>query len=283
MVMEMSFPLHATEGKDKFYATMQELHGGVPEEIQQCVHAVLARNVQSRPGTPAICAWDGEMTYDELDEVSTRLACHLDSLHVGPESLVPLCFEKSMWAVVAILAVLKAGGAFVPLDPDHPTSRHEEIFKQTGAEVVLASAQNSGLWGSSPRHVVIVSEASISVLPPGTSAVDAPVEPSNAAYIIFTSGSTEVPKGVVLEHQAVVTSCLGHGQAFGFTQNVRMLQFASYTFDACIAEILTTLLHGGCVCVPSESSRHDDLATAISSMDVNWGVAHSNCCTPTRP
>jgi len=113
---------------------------------------------------------------------------------------VPLCFEKSMWTVVAMLAVLKAGGAFVPLDPDHPASRHEDIFKQTGAQFVLASVQFSTLWVSSGRHVVTVSEASTSQLPTVVEAANLSVEPGNAAYIIFTSGSTGIPKGVVLEH-----------------------------------------------------------------------------------
>ncbi|KAH7111096.1 hypothetical protein B0J11DRAFT_598956 [Dendryphion nanum] len=250
---------------------MQDPHGVVPEEIQQCVHDVFAQDFQSRSGTPAICSWDGEMSYGELDEVSTSLAGLLVNLGIKPEDIVPLCFEKSMWTVVAMLAVLKAGGAFVPLDPEHPAGRQEEIFKQTGAKVVLTSAQSSTLWESLPCNVVLVSKASIGQLPLSNE-IRSTVTPRNAAYIIFTSGSTGVPKGVVLEHQTVITSCLGHGKAFGFTKNTRMLQFASYTFDACIAEILTTLLHGGCVCIPSEHGRCNDLAISIKSMDVNWAL-----------
>ncbi|KAH8727298.1 hypothetical protein GQ44DRAFT_577258, partial [Phaeosphaeriaceae sp. PMI808] len=143
-----------------------------------------------------------------------------------------------------MLAVLKAGGAFVPLDPDHPASRHEDIFRQTGTKVVVASAQHSAHWTSSSYHVVTVSEALTSQLPAVVDAANTLVKPENAAYIIFTSGSTGVPKGVVLEHRAVATSCLGHGQEFGITGLSRVLQFASYTFDACIAEIITTLLCG---------------------------------------
>jgi amino acid adenylation domain-containing protein len=97
-------------------------------------------------------------------------------------------------------------------------------------------------------------------------------EPSNAAYAIFTSGSTGQPKGVLLEHWAVSTSCLGHGKAFRFTSQTRALQFASYTFDACITEIVTTLVFGGCVCVPSEDDRRNRLASVISSLSVNWAL-----------
>jgi amino acid adenylation domain-containing protein len=163
-----------------------------------------------------------------------------------------------------------AGGAFVPLDPEHPASRCEEILKQTNANVVLTSSQYFALWKRSASNVVSVNKASMKDLPDGTDARHPTSSPSNAAYIIFTSGSTGQPKGVVLEHKAVSTSCLEHGKAFGFTAQTRALQFAAYTFDACIAEIATTLINGGCVCIPSESDRRNELARVISTMDVNW-------------
>ncbi len=81
------------------------------------------------------------MTYMELDNLSTTLARHLVDLGIEPEDIVPLCFEKSMWMTVAMLGVLKAGGAFAPMDPEHPRSRHEEIINQAGAKVTLTSAE----------------------------------------------------------------------------------------------------------------------------------------------
>ncbi|EFQ88845.1 hypothetical protein PTT_15093 [Pyrenophora teres f. teres 0-1] len=242
----------------------------VPPEAERCIHDLFTEQAASRPNSPAICAWDGELTYGELDALSSKLAGHLVQLGIKPEDMVPLCFEKSMWTVVAMLAVLKAGGAFVPLDPDHPATRHEDIFRQTGAKVMIASAQHSARWTGISHQVVTVSAGSLEQLSTLANTDSLPTNLKNAAYVIFTSGSTGIPKGVVLEHGAVVTSCLGHGQAFGITNLSRVLQFASYTFDACIAEIITTLLCGGCICVPSESDRRNDLAKAISTMDVNW-------------
>ncbi|EUC39879.1 hypothetical protein COCMIDRAFT_41693 [Bipolaris oryzae ATCC 44560] len=267
--------INLLSSKDK--QQLWEWNAKVPAMVERCVHGLFMEQARARPTAPAICAWDGEttygeITYGELDALSSRLASYLIDLGVGPEVIVPLCFEKSMWTVVAMLAVLKAGGAFAPLDPEHPPSRHEEIFRQTKARVVLASEQYTTLCKREGRVVVTVSKASVHRLLSEASErkVHPDVQPGNSAYVIFTSGSTGTPKGVVVEHQAIVTSSLGHGEALGFTQDSRVLQFSSYTFDACIAEIWTTLIHGGCTCVPSERDRRNSLSEAISRMSVTW-------------
>ncbi|KAL7780698.1 hypothetical protein CFE70_010723 [Pyrenophora teres f. teres 0-1] len=259
---------HDDRGTEKIWAWNYE----IPGVTNKCIHDLFAEQVLAQPNAPAICAWDGKMSYSVLDNLSTTLAGYLVKIGVKPEDVVPLCFEKSMWTVVAMLAVLKAGGAFAPLDPDHPASRHKEILRQTSARVVLVSAQHSARWASSSCHVVTLSEASISQLTADDDLPNFSATPGNAAYILFTSGSTGIPKGVVLEHRAVSTSCLGHGRAFGITDQSRVLQFTSYTFDFCMAEIITTLLYGGCICVPSDRDRRSDLAKAINAMGANWAL-----------
>ncbi|KAG9375546.1 hypothetical protein A1F94_013896 [Pyrenophora tritici-repentis] len=217
-------------------------NGEVPPVVERCVHELFVEQARARPDAAAICAWDGEMKYGELDELSSRLAGYLVGLGVGPEAIVPLCFEKSMWTVVAMLAVLKAGGAFAPLDPEHPAN-----WRQSGA----ASAQHSTLCSGGNRTVVVVSEAAMRELPSEASEASTTdkrtttrtkAQPDNPAYVLFTSGSTGKPKGVVIEHRAILTSCLGHGKAFNLTSDSRFLQFSSYTFDVSIIEIWTMLL-----------------------------------------
>ncbi|KAK1911190.1 hypothetical protein P3342_011792 [Pyrenophora teres f. teres] len=109
----------------------------IPGVTNKCIHDLFAEQVLAQPNAPAICAWDGKMSYSVLDNLSTTLAGYLVKIGVKPEDVVPLCFEKSMWTVVAMLAVLKAGGAFAQLDPDHPASRHKEILRQTSARVLI--------------------------------------------------------------------------------------------------------------------------------------------------
>ncbi|KAL7780689.1 hypothetical protein CFE70_010714 [Pyrenophora teres f. teres 0-1] len=247
----------------------------IPGVTNKCIHDLFAEQVLAQPNAPAICAWDGKMSYSVLDNLSTTLAGYLVKIGVKPEDVVPLCFEKSMWTVVAMLAVLKAGGAFAPLDPDHPASRHKEILRQTSARVVLVSAQHSARWASSSCHVVTLSEASISQLTADDDLPNFSATPGNAAYILFTSGSTGIPKGVVLEHRAVSTSCLGHGRAFGITDQSRVLQFTSYTFDFCMAEIITHSLLYSLRRIHHHTSFHDrDIGRAIAS--VSWVVDPEN-------
>ena len=241
----------------------------MPATIDECVHDKFASWVVTQPNAPAIRGHDGDFTYAELNLVADRLAHHLVHLGVGPEVFVPTCFDKSSYAVIAMLAVLKAGGAAVPLDANHPRPALQTRLEDAGAQVVLTSLGRAEKFDGLASNVVVVEPTFIDSL----SVVDGPacttVRPHNPVFVIFTSGSTGKPKGVVLEHSAIVTSAEAHGSKIGLGQGSRMLQFASYTFDNSLEEMFTTLQRGGCVCVPSEADRVNDLAGAISRLDVN--------------
>jgi amino acid adenylation domain-containing protein len=239
-----------------------------PESVESCVHEVFEQQVHARPHSPAICSWDGELSYDELEELSTRLAHYLVSLGIGPEMSVPLFFDKSMWAVVAMLGILKAGGVCVSLNTTHPMVRLECIIRDVGASVVLVS----GAYGHRFDHMVksvVVEQTLFHDLAVNRSAIRALVKPTNLAFIVFTSGSTGRPKGIMLEHRSVCTSARARGIAVGINHKSRVLQFAAYSFDVSISDIFITLMHGGCVCVPSEYDRLHSLTTAINTMRVN--------------
>ncbi|KAI1756763.1 hypothetical protein F4782DRAFT_280290 [Xylaria castorea] len=239
--------------------------------IDASVDEIIEIRVQKGPDRAAVCSWDGQLTYRELGDLSARLANHLTVHHgVGPEVLVPICMEKSLWFVVSVLGVLKAGGAFVPLDANQP-ARFQPIVEQTGARLVLTSATLkkavSQIKGCS---ALVIDEKLVQQFPAGQSpGTRQQRDKANAAYIIFTSGSTGVPKGVVVEHRAWCFSAAAQIDACGLDENLRMLQFSSYGFDASVGDVLTTLMVGGCICIPSESERLNDIEGVISRVNAN--------------
>nr|POF06862.1 nonribosomal peptide synthetase dtxs1 [Quercus suber] len=204
--------------------------------------------------------------------MSTRLAAHLRELGVGVESLVPICFEKSMWTVVAMLAIMKAGGAFVPVNPSHPPARIRALVAGLDAPLILASPATAHVCEDVALSVVEVSGSLVSRLPQVTALTGSGPAPASAAYVIFTSSSTGTPKGVVIEHRAIASSITNHATVFSIGSSSRVLQFASYVFDGCISEIFISLCVGGTVCVPSDEARLSNVTDFISLARVDCAL-----------
>ena len=242
----------------------------MPETIQKCIHQRFQEWVKIQPDAPAIRGHDGDYTYAELDAVTDRLSHYLVDLGIGPEVFVPTCFDKSTFAVIAMLSVLKAGGAAVPLDAKHPKPALETRVEDSQAQVALTTTERSEMFEDIVPDVVIVDTVLLDDLEDVEGPACTTVQPHNPALVIFTSGSTGRPKGVVLEHAAFVTSSNAHGTKLGVGTHTRFLQFSSYTFDNSLEEMFTTLQRGGCVCVPSEDDRMNDLAGAIARLNANF-------------
>ncbi|OGM47600.1 nonribosomal peptide synthase Pes1 [Aspergillus bombycis] len=243
-----------------------------PTRVDRCVHDIIREKGAAQPEAPAVCAWDGQLSYREMYGYASSFAAYLNSRGVGPETLVPICLDKSVWAIVTILGILIAGGAFVPLDPAHPTSRHKEILEDIEARVILCSPQYRNRYAGSVKTIVPVSQETIRAYSALTRKTPSPncATPSNMAYAIFTSGSTGRPKGIIIDHRALASSATAFSPIVHLNENSRAFQFASLTFDAAVMEVLATLMHGGCICIPSEDERLNDVAGAIRRMDVSW-------------
>ncbi|PFH62473.1 hypothetical protein XA68_13375 [Ophiocordyceps unilateralis] len=206
-----------------------------------------------------------------LNALATKLAHKLSRLGVGPEVLVPYAFEKSMYAVVATLAVLKAGGAFVPLDFSHPKDRLKSIISRVGATLLLASPKTAPVFDEFSLDVLVVGQQLLDGLPEEAHNPDsAAVKPRNSAFVLFTSGSTGEPKGLVQEHASVCTVNAAYGESLFINEDSRVLNFAAYTFDVSTVDVFTTLYQGGCVCIPSEEQRLNDIVRVINDFRVSW-------------
>ncbi|KAI1214331.1 acetyl-CoA synthetase-like protein [Annulohypoxylon truncatum] len=243
---------------------------------QPCVDTLIHERCLSRPTAPAVCAWDGEFSYGELDDLSSALAQHLAALGVGPEVFVPLCFEKSRWTTVAMLGVTKAGGAFVLLDPSHPEARLQRICQLVSAKLIVSSAQCAKLAANLVATVVEVRDGDTVWLAGEGLWTSSSAVPENALYAIFTSGSTGTPKGVVSQHSSFDAAIRPYTEAVGLDQESRVFQSSSYAFDVTIFDTFMTLINGGCICVPSDNDRLSDIAKAIE----HFRVTHSSF-TPT--
>jgi amino acid adenylation domain-containing protein/non-ribosomal peptide synthase protein (TIGR01720 family) len=257
---------------DLTWGRIWEWNQNLPPPIEKCVHEMIEEQVAVQPARPAVFAWDGELTYAELDHISTRLARHLLHLGVKPGvTIVPICFEKSVWVIVSILAILKAGAGFVPLDVTQAAERRGKLLREVSGRLVLTSARYSQASFDKQTTVVAVDQILIDSLPETTNRQEALSNYDQQApcYVLFTSGSTGVPKGVLIHHMAVTTSCFYSGTKMGYCSTSRVFQFGAYTFDSLTMEMFTTLIFGGCICIPSSDDRMDDPTSAINTLQAN--------------
>jgi amino acid adenylation domain-containing protein len=254
--------------------TIEAWNNSVPEPIEHCIHQFIELQAKLNPNSPAVYSCDPSvsLSYQELNNMADNMAQYLSTLGVGPESLVPFCLDKSHLTPVTMVAILKAGGACVALDPSQPRIRLQGIIRDSGANVIMSAPQYISLFSDLVPHVVSVEETTFrqGLSSHNSLGPTSPVQHNNPAFVIFTSGSTGTPKGIVVEHGAFCSSARSHAPALRLGQSSRVLQFASHTYDLSIAENLTTLMVGGCICVPSEYQKLNCLADAINAMQVDW-------------
>ncbi len=209
------------------------------------VHALFRAQAERTPDAVAVAHRDGELTYGELDRASSRLAHWLRARGVGPESRVGVCVERSPEMLVAILGALKAGAAYVPLDPQSPRERLALMVEDSGVAVLLTQARCfAGLPGSAAADVVFLDADRERFDAGPDTPPEAAVFAESAAYVVYTSGSTGRPRGVVVPHGALAGFTAAAREAYGIGAGDRVLQFASIAFDASAEEIWPALVSG---------------------------------------
>ncbi len=200
------------------------------------LHELFEAKVDAAPTATALVLGDRRLTYAELDARANALAHRLVACGVGPDAIVALVFERSIEMIVAILGVLKAGGAYLPIEPDAPAERVRFVLADSAAAAVVTTHALADRVAHA--QVIAVDDQRSSVRPPRRA------EPHHLAYVIYTSGSTGQPKGVLIEHRNVVHLIFAEKDDFAIRHSDALILLSSYSFDASIDQIWLALASG---------------------------------------
>ena len=224
------------------------------------VHELFAAHAVARPDAIAVSAPDETLTYGQLERRANQLAHRLRALGVDSDRLVGLCVERSAGLVVGALGILKAGCAYVALDPSHPKERLGFMLRDSRAEVLVTGGAVAARLDTLEAAVVALDtgRAELDLEPTGAPAADHPA--GDLAYVIYTSGSTGAPKGVLVEHASLRNLIFWHRRAFAITEADRATQIASPGFDAAVWELWPYLTAGASIHVPTDVVRADPVA-----------------------
>ncbi|KAJ4118835.1 hypothetical protein NW768_010573 [Fusarium equiseti] len=230
---------------------------------------VFREQAQKHAKSLAVEAWDGSLTYAELDDMSDRVANQLSMKGVTDGALVAFVFEKSLWTIVSILGILKAGAVSIPISADDPPARKQQVISSAGINVILASTTAYAECAGLASNVREISASAVKEMPPVDYSNDTERGPSDLAFVIYTSGSTGLPKGVMLEHRNLASAFKLFIDRVGYKAGERTLQFSAHVWDMHLGETFTCLLSGGTLCVPSEEQRKSSLTPFITSNHVD--------------
>jgi amino acid adenylation domain-containing protein len=230
-----------------------------PREV--CLHELFEARVRHCPDAPALVHDGRHLTYAALDAKANALAQHLRTLGVGPNVLVGICAERSFEMVIGLMAIAKAGGAYLPMDPAYPRERLAFMMADSGVGVLLTQRH---LLARLPEPEAEVRLVALDETPssPDRSAPASDVGPADLAYVIYTSGSTGKPKGVVLDHRGRVNNFLDFNRRYAVGTGDALIALASLSFDMCAYDVFGTLAAGATLVVPRPDEMQDARAWA---------------------
>lgn len=237
-----------------------------------------SEQVKKTPNAIALLFGDEKMTYKELDEKANHYAMCLMEIGIDNEDLVLICLEKGIEMIIGILAILKSGGAYVPIDSDYPKERIDFIVEDTKAKVILSTLNLKSVVDRYNTLDIIYLDKPLKSLNTTIHVAHIP-KPNSLAYVIYTSGSTGKPKGVKIEHKALTNFLFSIRDHLTFNENLKLLSLTTFTFDISILEFLSPLLVGGKLILVSNKDANDpEIITNIIEKE------NPNCiqATPSR-
>ncbi|HEX7241567.1 MAG TPA: amino acid adenylation domain-containing protein, partial [Longimicrobiaceae bacterium] len=252
--------LLSAAGRERLLRGWTETPGALPDP--RPLHEAFAAQAAATPEVPAVAAGDGTITYAELAARAGRLARHLRSLGVGPESRVALGVEPGPDLVVGVLGILGAGGAYVPLDPAYPRERLARMLAGAGAEVLVTTAALAGALEADGIERVLLDADGERIASWPDTAPDVAVDPAGLAYVIYTSGSTGTPRGVMVSHASVANLLDDFRRRAPIAPGDRCSVWTSASFDVSVWELFSALLSGGTLVFPPDEARADPAALA---------------------
>ncbi|MBS9426318.1 non-ribosomal peptide synthetase, partial [Photorhabdus caribbeanensis] len=221
------------------------------------IHRLFEQQAEKTPDATALVYAGQALSYAELNARTNRLAHQLITLGVVPEQRVAICIASSPARIVGLLAVLKAGGAYVPLDPAYPGERLIHILTDAAPAIVLADDAGRAALGEKVLAGLTVLDSNSLLGQPDSNPQISALTPRYLAYVIYTSGSTGIPKGVMIEHRGLVNLIQEKIIQFDIHPGSRMLQFASFGFDAGVWETMMALCSGATLVIPADTVRQD--------------------------
>ncbi|MBE9205822.1 amino acid adenylation domain-containing protein [Nostoc sp. LEGE 06077] len=219
-----------------------------------CIHELFAAQVEKTPDNIAVVFDKQKLTYQELNHRANKVAHYLQSLGVGREVLVGICVERSLETIVGLLGILKAGAAYLPLDPTYPKERLSFMLSDSQVQVLLTQQKFVDEFSASGVKTVCLDSNWESINSQSQENPTSDVTAENLAYVIYTSGSTGTPKGVLIQHQGVCNLAQAQIKLFDVHPHSRVLQFASFSFDASVWEIIMALGSGASLYMGTQDS-----------------------------
>src|SRR5712692_7028505 len=224
---------------------------------EQCLHRLIERQAARNPNRVALVSDEGTLTYGQLERRANQLARYLQRQSVGRGVLVGVLLDRSLDTVIALVAILKAGAAYVPLSITDPRNRIASILGQADVNTVISKTPYAALLDEDQRVVLIDARRSLIEAEDGDSPPVVNSRSDDSAYVIFTSGSTGEPKGVVVCHRPVINLIEWAGKTFGFNEDDRVLFVNSLGFDLSVFDVFALLAYGGSIRLVSEQDRLD--------------------------